>query len=250
MTVEGVTAGGAGLAHVHRDDVLTRHAAASIDPRTAVARAGHLHRRAGIGLKIANNRYGDRTFFSDNWPNRARHWLPTVDHPYDKATAEMIVTAPAHYQVVSNGLLAEQTDLPGGRRRTHWRQSVRDRPVALRPRRGPLRRAARRHVPGQGHPDLGLCAGSRQGVLRLRRARRRRPSSTTPTRSVPSPTRSWPTCSPTASAAAWKRPARSSTASRRWSATATSAGGTWSSTRSPISGSATPSPSPTGTTCG
>jgi aminopeptidase N len=36
----------------------------------------------------------------------------------------MIVTAPAHYQVISNGLLAEQTDLPGNRRRTHWRQSV------------------------------------------------------------------------------------------------------------------------------
>jgi aminopeptidase N len=88
--------------------------------RVQVAYAG----TPASGLKIANNRYGDRTFFSDNWPNRARHWLPTVDHPYDKATAEMIVTAPAHYQVVSNGLLAEQTDLPGGRRRTHWRQSV------------------------------------------------------------------------------------------------------------------------------
>jgi aminopeptidase N len=34
------------------------------------------------------------------------------------------VTAPAHYQVVSNGLLVEETDLPEGRRRTHWRQSV------------------------------------------------------------------------------------------------------------------------------
>jgi aminopeptidase N len=45
-----------------------------------------------------------------------------VDHPSDKATAEMVVTAPAQYQVVSNGLLVETTDLPGQRRRTHWKQ--------------------------------------------------------------------------------------------------------------------------------
>ena len=76
------------------------------------------------GLRIGPNKYGERTFFSDNWPNRARHWLPTVDHPYDKATVEFIVTAPAHYQAVSNGLLIEETDLPGGLRRTHWRHAV------------------------------------------------------------------------------------------------------------------------------
>ena len=52
------------------------------------------------GLHIGENKYGDRTFFSDNWPNRGRHWLATVDHPYDKAKCEFIVTAPNHYQVV------------------------------------------------------------------------------------------------------------------------------------------------------
>jgi aminopeptidase N len=76
------------------------------------------------GLRIGANHHGDRTFFSDNWPNRARHWLPTIDHPYDKATCEILVEAPSHYQVVSNGLLVEETDLPSGARRTRWRQSV------------------------------------------------------------------------------------------------------------------------------
>lgn len=76
------------------------------------------------GLKIANNKYGDRTFFSDNWPDKGRNWLPTVDHPSDKAMCEFIVTAPNHYQVVSNGLKIEETDLPGNRRVTHWKQSV------------------------------------------------------------------------------------------------------------------------------
>ena len=76
------------------------------------------------GLKIGNNKYGDRTFFSDNWPDKGRNWLPIIDHPYDKATCEFIVTAPSHYQVVSNGLQTEETDLKNGNRLTHWKQSV------------------------------------------------------------------------------------------------------------------------------
>jgi len=76
------------------------------------------------GLKIDKNKYGDRTFFSDNWPNKARNWLAVVDHPYEKAMSEFIVTAPAHYQVVSNGLKVEETDLGNGKRLTHWKQSV------------------------------------------------------------------------------------------------------------------------------
>ena len=76
------------------------------------------------GLQIGKNKYGDRTFFSDNWPNRARHWLATVDHPYDKATCEFIVTAPNHYQVISNGLKIEETNLGRNQKKTHWKQSI------------------------------------------------------------------------------------------------------------------------------
>ncbi len=73
------------------------------------------------GLIIARNRYGERTFFGDNWPDRAHYWLPCVDHPSDKATCEFIVTAPDHYRVVGSGALIEETDPGEGRRRTHWR---------------------------------------------------------------------------------------------------------------------------------
>jgi aminopeptidase N len=124
MTVSAVSADGASLAFAHRDNALTitlpRRFDAGQRLRLQIAYAGV----PASGLKIANNKHGDRTFFSDNWPDKARNWLPTVDHPYDKATSEMIVTAPAHYQVISNGLLVEETDLPGGRRLTYWRQSV------------------------------------------------------------------------------------------------------------------------------
>lgn len=49
------------------------------------------------GLIISKNQYGSRTFFGDNWPNRAHNWLPCVDDIADKATVEFIVTAPSHY---------------------------------------------------------------------------------------------------------------------------------------------------------
>ncbi len=76
------------------------------------------------GLRMLKNKFGERVFFSENWPNNARQWLPMIDHPYDKATSEFIVTAPVKYQVVANGLLQEETDLGDGRRLTHWKQSV------------------------------------------------------------------------------------------------------------------------------
>jgi aminopeptidase N len=76
------------------------------------------------GLIISKNKYGHRTFFSDNWPNRAHNWIPCVDDPADKASVEFIVTAPSHYQVVSNGVQIEETNLPDNKKLTHWKEDV------------------------------------------------------------------------------------------------------------------------------
>jgi aminopeptidase N len=76
------------------------------------------------GLIISKNKFGHRGFFSDNWPNRARHWIPCIDHPADKASTEFTVTAPAWYQVVSNGIKIEETDLGNDMRRTHYKETV------------------------------------------------------------------------------------------------------------------------------
>ena len=81
------------------------------------------------GLIIARNKYGDRTFFGDNWPNRAHHWLPVVDHPSDKASVDFIVTAPIHYEVVGNGLKLEESYLGNNKKITHWRETV---PIATK----------------------------------------------------------------------------------------------------------------------
>lgn len=76
------------------------------------------------GLVISKNKFGDRTFFGDNWPDRGKHWLPMVDHPSDKATVEWKVTAPAHYEVVGSGLLVERTQVDSGLYRTHWKNEI------------------------------------------------------------------------------------------------------------------------------
>ena len=76
------------------------------------------------GLIISKNKYGDRTFFADHWPNRANNYLPCIDHPYDKASVDFIITAPDRYSVVANGTMIEESDLSGNLKLTHWRESI------------------------------------------------------------------------------------------------------------------------------
>jgi aminopeptidase N len=74
------------------------------------------------GLIIGTSKFKSRTFFADNWPNRAHNWIPCNDHPLDKATVDFIVTAPDHYQVIANGILVEETNLPDHLKLTHWKE--------------------------------------------------------------------------------------------------------------------------------
>lgn len=76
------------------------------------------------GLIISKNKFGDRTFFGDNWPDRAHQWLPSVDHPSDKASVDFIVTAPTVYEVIGNGIKVEESYLNAKQKITHWREEV------------------------------------------------------------------------------------------------------------------------------
>ncbi|MBI9039984.1 M1 family metallopeptidase [Lutibacter sp.] len=76
------------------------------------------------GLIISNNLYGDRTFFGDNWPNRAHNWFPCVDHPSDKATIEYIITAPNYYQVIANGFEVEETNLNNNLKQYNYTSNI------------------------------------------------------------------------------------------------------------------------------
>jgi len=76
------------------------------------------------GLIISKTKYGHRSFFADNWPNRGHNWLPCHDDPADKATVDFIVTAPEHYQVVANGVQVEETSLGNSFKLTHWKEET------------------------------------------------------------------------------------------------------------------------------
>lgn len=82
------------------------------------------HGTAAGGLSVGLNRYKERCFFSWNWPDKAREWLPMIDHPSDKATSEFVITAPDKYSVVANGLLQTKVASGDGWKTTHWKQSV------------------------------------------------------------------------------------------------------------------------------
>ena len=59
------------------------------------------------GLIIRDNVHGEPSAFVDNWPNRTRFWLPSVDHPADKATVRYTVHAPDVWRVIANGHLTD-----------------------------------------------------------------------------------------------------------------------------------------------
>ncbi len=124
MTVDTVLADDKPVTFKHSDNHLV---IALAQP----AKSGDWHRFTiryhGIpanGLRTGVNKYNERCFFSWNWPDKAREWLPMIDHPSAKATSEFVITAPQKYSVIANGLLQEETILGDGRKISHWKESV------------------------------------------------------------------------------------------------------------------------------
>lgn len=124
MAVTSVTSDGAALRYTHMDD----HLNITLGSPTVAGELRDFHiAYNGVpasGLYVGKNSHGERAFFSWNWPDKARQWLPMIDHPSDKATSEFIITAPARYSVVANGLLKDEILTGDGRKITHWKQSV------------------------------------------------------------------------------------------------------------------------------
>ena len=78
------------------------------------------HGEPSDGLIIRETQERGWSAFGDNWPNRARFWLPTVDHPSDKATVAWTVIAPTELAIVANGVRGEHAALPNGYTRTQF----------------------------------------------------------------------------------------------------------------------------------
>ncbi|HJP60800.1 MAG TPA: M1 family metallopeptidase, partial [Gemmatimonadaceae bacterium] len=78
------------------------------------------------GLIAGKDSAGRWNYFGDNWPNRARYWLPTIDRPDAKAPVNWTITAPFDKTVIANGLLSENTSARIGGRKvllSRWRES-------------------------------------------------------------------------------------------------------------------------------
>src|SRR5512146_56012 len=63
------------------------------------------------GLIVRTDSTGRWTAFGDNWPQRARYWIPSIDEPGDKATVTWTVVAPRSRRAIANGELLEETPL-------------------------------------------------------------------------------------------------------------------------------------------
>ncbi|MEM1000804.1 MAG: M1 family metallopeptidase [Bacteroidota bacterium] len=127
MAVTGVFEGAAPANYTYTDDKI----AIDLGADGAATRTFKVQYRgvAERGLVIDTTKFGQRSFFGDNWPNLAHHWLPSVDHPYDKAAIEFRITAPEHYDVVATGKKVEESHLGNGLKLTCYQEPA---PVALK----------------------------------------------------------------------------------------------------------------------
>jgi aminopeptidase N len=103
MTVTSVTSGDQALTWQHESDrvriTMPRAFAAGDQFSFSLA----FHGVPATGILIGDNKYGDRGWVSNPWPDKARNFRAVVDHPAMKAAHITSVTAPRKYQVVSNG---------------------------------------------------------------------------------------------------------------------------------------------------
>ncbi len=123
MIVDSVLNNGISIDYLHRENKLILPANNSDTSNTLNYKVFYY----GIprdGMIISNNLHGDRTFFSDNWPNRAHNWFPCFDHPAGRAMVDFTITAPSHYQVIATGILKKKVNLPKKRTTHYWSSAV------------------------------------------------------------------------------------------------------------------------------
>jgi aminopeptidase N len=124
MTVQNISFNKGSIVWTHLDNKINITFSDSLKPGTDGLVTIDYSGEPGDGLIISDNKFGKRTFFADNWPDRAHNWLPCIDHPYDKATVDFIVTSPEHYKVVGSGHLVEESCMPHHTKLTHWKEDV------------------------------------------------------------------------------------------------------------------------------
>ncbi|MFY8036426.1 MAG: M1 family metallopeptidase [Cyclobacteriaceae bacterium] len=124
MTVSAVTLNGKSISYRHQNDRLTIQLAAASNVNEQLTFEINYGGIPLDGFIIGKNKFGDRGFFGDNWPDRGHHWLPVIDHPSDKARVTFAIIAPHHYSVVANGIKTEETYLNAKQKLTRYEEEV------------------------------------------------------------------------------------------------------------------------------
>ena len=139
FTVHGVTHGGRPLAFTQEKGSIE----ITLDRALALGEEATLTIRYSVtNIDVDSTRFGmsenydlgfnfksksttnPQIIFTLNFPEGARHWFPSFDHPSDWATHETIVSLREDYRVVANGaLISDKVDPEAGRRTVHWSQT-------------------------------------------------------------------------------------------------------------------------------
>lgn len=122
LTVRSVTVEGSEAVAERRDEKLVVTPAAIVEADTqflvAVSYDGIPEPISSPALGSNGFQHTDDGAFAIGQPQSASTWFPVNDHPLDKATYTVEVTAPAHLVALSNGVPAGQTTSDGT---TTWR---------------------------------------------------------------------------------------------------------------------------------
>ena len=111
-----------GVLSISLDRVLEKNASATLTIGYAAKRIG-TDKNVGLDFR-PETETNPQLVNSLNWPNGARYWFPSFDHPSDWASHETIITTTIESRVVANGsLISETTDTESGLRTVHWHQT-------------------------------------------------------------------------------------------------------------------------------
>lgn len=78
----------------------------------------------GLYFSYPDEKYPDRAVYvvSDNESERARYWLPSLDHPTVRCSVDFFLTSVEKLTILANGILLDEKIGNDGTKTAHWKQ--------------------------------------------------------------------------------------------------------------------------------
>jgi aminopeptidase N len=97
-------ANGSSWAHQRQGEFVVLSLPAPLAKNSRLEFGVHLEGAPPDGLYFRNNRYGQAMLFTDHFSSRARGWLPSEDHPSDRAHFTLKINGVENLEVVGSGI--------------------------------------------------------------------------------------------------------------------------------------------------